>query len=66
MLHRRHIVLQHRVGHVADEQIVLLMPVRQQVLIGFRGIGNHTALIGVLETNVKHRGIRNHPSLSGD
>jgi hypothetical protein len=65
MLHRRHVVLQHGIGHVADEQVVLLMAVRQQVVVDIRGIRNHAPLIGVLETSVKYRVIGNHRGVSG-
>jgi hypothetical protein len=65
VLHRRHVVFQHRVGHVADEQIVLLVAVRQQVGVVFQSIRIHASLIGVLETNVKYRGNRNRRKVSG-
>ena len=32
MLHLLHHVLEHRVGHIADEQVVLRVPVREQRL----------------------------------
>ncbi len=65
MLHRCHVILQDGVGHIANKQIVLLVTKRQKVGMFYRSIIIHESFIGVLETNVKYRGIRNPRKESG-
>ena len=48
MFHRRDQVFQHRIRDVADKEIRLRVPIRQQ-LIKIRGIRNHTPYSGYQE-----------------
>ncbi len=61
MLHVLHHVLQHRVGHVADEQVMLRVAVRDQLRVAIRGISVHTLNFVLSVTTVKIRGISYPP-----
>ena len=48
MLHRGHVILRDRVQHVADEQVLVGMPHRQQrrAIVAFHGHGRHSVKQG--------------------
>ena len=50
MFHLRNQVFQHRIGHIADEQIALVVPRGQKIFIRIRGFRYHPRIFGVSGT----------------
>ena len=60
MFHLRDQILQHRICHIANEEIRLRVAVGKQLIQQIRGFRNHAAYSGDQEPGVKQvRGIRN-------
>jgi hypothetical protein len=62
MLHLRDEVFEHRIRHIADEQIALVVLGGQEMFIGIRGFRYHPPIFVVLGTAGQIRVFRCHTS----